>query len=435
MQQDRLRSILIVEDEGIVAADLRAMVADMGYDAYAVCSSGAEALARAAEKAPDLALMDISIKGPMDGVETAALLRERFGTAIVFLTAFAYGSASERIHQSEPHAYLVKPVTSAALRSTIELSLHRHELERRLRNREQELSRNNVQLSTLLDHIQSGVLVEDERRRIQHANRELCSIFDAGDHPQDLKGTDGGELTQRVKDRFSQPEQFVAGIDRLLQARRRVSNELVALADGRVFERDYVPMISGGVYRGQLWAYRDVTEREQDREALEQSSKHNRRMAMIDELTGLHNRRGFLLVGEHFLQAARREDRPTVLFFFDLDGLKKINDVLGHDMGDQALRDMAAMLKKTFRTSDILGRLGGDEFVVLASMDAGHMALTSNRLRKRLAAFNAQGERSYALETSIGAVMRTSEETLDKLLARGDEAMYREKRAEKVASG
>jgi CheY-like chemotaxis protein len=162
-----LRSILIVEDERIVAADLQAMLIDMGYDAYAIASSGAEAIAHATARAPDLALMDINIKGPMDGVETAALLRERSGTAIVFLTAFAYDSTAERVEDSEPYAYLVKPVTSPALKSTIELSLHRHDLERRLHHREQELSRNNVQLSTLIDHIQSGVLVEDEHRRMR----------------------------------------------------------------------------------------------------------------------------------------------------------------------------------------------------------------------------------------------------------------------------
>lgn len=226
----QLRPILIVEDERIVAADLQEMLNDLGYVAYAVAASGAEALARAAEKVPDLALMDIHIKGPMDGVETAALLRERFGTAIVFLTAFADDSTIERVKQSEPYGYLVKPVTPAALKSTIELSLHRHDLDRRLRNREQELARNNVQMSTLIAHIQTGVLVEDERRCIQHANRELCSIFDAGDNPHELTGADGAELVQRVKGRFAEPEQFVAGIDRLLLAREQVSKELVELA-------------------------------------------------------------------------------------------------------------------------------------------------------------------------------------------------------------
>jgi diguanylate cyclase (GGDEF)-like protein len=290
-------------------------------------------------------------------------------------------------------------------------------------------------MSTLIDHIQTGVLVEDEVRRIQHANRELCSIFNVGDSPRDLMGTDGGELTQRVKGRFAQPDQFVAGIDRLLQTRERVSNELVGLADGRVFERDYVPMLRDGVYHGQLWAYRDVSERERDRVALEQSSVRNRRISMNDELTGLHNRRGFHLAAEQYLKTARRENRKTVLFFFDLNGLKIINDTLGHDMGDQAISDVATILKKTFRDSDILGRLGGDEFVVLASMDPGHVALTNIRLRERMTAFNADGGRAYPLDTSIGAVVHTSEETLEELLIRADAAMYLDKRAGKEAGG
>ena len=410
------------------------MLIEMGYDAYAVAISGDEALTRAAEHAPDLALMDINIRGPMNGVETAALLRRRFGTAIVYLTAFAYDSIANRLQQSEPHAYLVKPVTSAALKSTIELSLYRHDLERRLRNREQELSRNNVFMSTMIEHIQTGVLVEDEGRRIQYANRLYCSAFGAAGNPRDLKDTDGMALTQRIKELFADPERFVAGIDRLLHSRKPVSNELLALADGRVFERDYVPMFSDGIYRGQLWSYRDVSERELARGVLEESSLRNRRISMNDELTALHNRRGFHLAAEQYLKTAWRADRQTVLFFLDINGLKTINDTLGHSVGDQALCDVADILKNTFRDSDILGRLGGDEFVVLASMHLGHEALTS-RLRERMAQFNANGGRPYRLDASIGAVVHTAGETLDEILIRADTAMYLEKRSGKVASG
>jgi diguanylate cyclase (GGDEF)-like protein len=422
-----LRSILIVEDELVVAADLRGMLGDMGYDAYAVAASGAEALAHAAKKAPDLALMDIHIKGSLDGVETAALLRERFGTAIVFLTGFADDSTIERVKQSGPYGYLVKPVTLAALKSTIALSLHRHDLDRRHRNQEQELARNNVQMSTLIDHIQTGVLVEDESRCVQHANRELCSIFGACNDPHELIGADGAELAQRVKNRFAEPEQFIAEIDRLLQGHERVSNELVELADGRVFERDYVPMLGDGVYRGQLWTYRDVSERERERQILEQNVARNHQLSVIDELTGLHNRRGFHVVGEHHLKIARRADQQIVMFFFDLDGLKRINDRFGHATGDEAICDMARILKQTFRESDVLVRLGGDEFVVLASMPLADITVARMRLSKRMEAFNAQDGRAYKLETSIGAVVHTPDETLDDLLTRADAAMYLEK--------
>ena len=89
----------------------------------------------AAEKRPDLVLMDIRIKGQRDGIETAAILRERFGVPIVYLTAHADGDAVARAEKTEPYGYLIKPVRADELRSTIEIALYKHEMERRLRER------------------------------------------------------------------------------------------------------------------------------------------------------------------------------------------------------------------------------------------------------------------------------------------------------------
>ena len=89
MPAARVHSVLIVEDERIVAKDLQQTLNDMGYDAFAIASSADEALMRASEKCPDVVLMDIRIKGQRDGIETASLLRDRFGVPIVYLTAHA----------------------------------------------------------------------------------------------------------------------------------------------------------------------------------------------------------------------------------------------------------------------------------------------------------------------------------------------------------
>jgi len=121
--------ILIVEDEGIVAADLQQVLNGLGYNAFAVASSGAEAVACAQEIRPDIALMDIRIAGLLDGIETAAQLRETFGTAIIFLTAHADDLTFERAKHSDPDGYLLKPVSVSALKATIELTAHRHRMD------------------------------------------------------------------------------------------------------------------------------------------------------------------------------------------------------------------------------------------------------------------------------------------------------------------
>ena len=112
-------SVLIVEDEAIVAEDLRQTLIEQGFDAFAVASSGEEALARAAARRPDVVLMDIRIQGPLDGIAVAAALRERFGMPIIFLTAHADESTLERAKSTEPFGYLIKPVKSTELKISI----------------------------------------------------------------------------------------------------------------------------------------------------------------------------------------------------------------------------------------------------------------------------------------------------------------------------
>ena len=89
-----------------------------------------------------------------------------------------------------------------------------------------------------------------------------------------------------------------------------------------------------------------------------------RQLSMTDELTGVYNRRGFFLLANQQLKIAKRTQMSCCLLFADLDGLKKINDSLGHEIGDRILAEAAYILKQTFRDSDIVARLGGDEFVI-----------------------------------------------------------------------
>ncbi len=120
-------AVLIVEDESIVANDLQATLAALGFDAFAIAASAEEAMARAGERRPDVALVDVRIKGRLDGIKTAQLLRERFGIPIVYLTAHTDDATVERALKTRPYGYLLKPVKVPELRSAIESALRRPE--------------------------------------------------------------------------------------------------------------------------------------------------------------------------------------------------------------------------------------------------------------------------------------------------------------------
>ncbi len=169
---------------------------------------------------------------------------------------------------------------------------------------------------------------------------------------------------------------------------------------------------------------RDISERKRMEEKL-----HT--MSLTDELTGLYNRRGFFNLAQQQMKIAERTKKDMLLFFADLDKMKQINDTLGHQEGDKALVEAAAVLKEVFRESDIIGRMGGDEFAILAidTTDETREVLM-NRLHDTLDDYNMPEGRSYHLALSIGIAHYKPEtpSTLDKLMAQADALMYEEKR-------
>ena len=157
-------------------------------------------------------------------------------------------------------------------------------------------------------------------------------------------------------------------------------------------------------------------------------------ISITDELTGLYNRRGFLMLARKQLELAARMNNTMWLIYMDVDDMKWINDNLGHREGDSALSETANIIKQTFRESDILARIGGDEFAVVASEDskAGADGMLS-RILTELANFNAKENRAYQLSVSIGAVLCAARPDCDisMLLTKADKLMYEQKLARK----
>jgi diguanylate cyclase (GGDEF)-like protein len=164
-----------------------------------------------------------------------------------------------------------------------------------------------------------------------------------------------------------------------------------------------------------------------------------RHLATEDPLTGLANRRGFEPLAQHELLVAARTRRAVALLFVDLDGLKQVNDVLGHSVGDAMIVEASEVLKETIRVSDLAARIGGDEFCVLLigdpDLDADRVV---ERVRECEAEHNARRGRSYRLSLSIGVSrLETGRNavTLEELMDAADELMYADKRKRREAAG
>ena len=161
--------ILIVEDEAIVAEDIRNTLQNLGYTISAVVSSGEESITKIEEDEPDLVLMDIVLKGAMDGIEAASQIHFRFNIPVVYLTAFTDKKTIERAKLTEPFGYIVKPFEDRELHSTVEMALYKHKMESKLKESES-------WLSTILSSIGDAVIVTDAEGDIQFVNDVACYL-------------------------------------------------------------------------------------------------------------------------------------------------------------------------------------------------------------------------------------------------------------------
>ena len=277
---------------------------------------------------------------------------------------------------------------------------------------------------TLVNSLTDAVLVLDPERRIAALNPSATRLL----------GT-GMTLGQTI--------------DQLLHQ----YPELVAVCRGTGDQEAEIPMRPGlfGPPQEALWfnvrvteirdgrgrdagcvvVLRDITERRQMVETI-------RTLSLTDELTGLLNRRGFTTLAEQQMRTSIRTRNRIWLLFADLDGLKEINDRLGHEAGDRALCEIARLLRTgSFREADLVARLGGDEFAILAteiSRTDGDtvMKRVDNALRRA----NEMPGREYVLSMSVGVAMFDPErpQTLDELIAEADRRMYEAKNSQRTTA-
>lgn len=244
------------------------------------------------------------------------------------------------------------------------------------------------------------ILGYDEKELVGQSIGKVC-----GDEPA------GCRLIEQVREQGS-----VQNIETVCRTKTGVG--FPAISSGSVIKD------RRGQILGIICVTRDITDRKHMEEEL-------RALSLRDELTGLYNRRGFMVLSEHKQLVSKREGKEMLLIYVDVDGLKSINDTYGHAEGDAALVATARILKETFRSSDIIARLGGDEFVILVAEASGTCSEpVKTRLEDKIRSGTAKEAFPFALSLSLGIICcdPKSKCSIEELLAKADQAMYAHKR-------
>ncbi|HEX4460919.1 MAG TPA: diguanylate cyclase [Polyangia bacterium] len=283
----------------------------------------------------------------------------------------------------------------------------------------QQLRETEAQTTALLENGVDAVWAVDRELRVTARNRRFAAIAQAAGVLVDGKRD---EVGLSLADHAAWREPY----ERALEGERitiEVSHELRGHV--RHFMVSFGPILVDGKVTGVAAFAKDITTRKRAELKLQQRAETLHYLAVVDQLTHLYNRRGFLELGGALLRDARAASQTVTILFADLDGLKPLNDQLGHAAGDAAICAGGEALAESVRKSDLVARLGGDEFVVLAVGIEDETVLLE-RIEKKLA--------DKKIRMSIGVAKDEpgdESRSLEQLMERADAAMYDEKMARK----
>jgi diguanylate cyclase (GGDEF)-like protein/PAS domain S-box-containing protein len=414
MEQER---ILIVEDERIIALDLKRRLERFGYTVVGMASDAESGIEMTTETLPDLVLMDIMLQNGSDGVEAATIIREKHRIPVVFLTAYADDTTIQRAKRAEPVGYVLKPFKERELLTTIDIGLYKSRVER-------ELLRQERLFSSILRSAGDGIIATDAEGCIKFMNPVAETL--TGWREDEAVGQNVNQVAAVVSEATNETVLIPTG--------ESGADSLGSPQGARVFEgvaiRNKVGAtihIEGTVteirserdeFEGLTIAFHDITDIKRLNETVSYQASH-------DALTWLINRDEFAARLEPIARETEKSDRSHTFLFVDIDQFKVINDVCGHRAGDELLTQTADEIERAVTPDHILARMGGDQFgVILKDTDITEGEQIARSVVDTLNRRFVWEQKTFNVTASVGAApISSGNSSVNDILAAGDDAM------------
>ena len=413
------KQILIVEDDELVAEHCSIILQAMGYEVTASVASGKEAISIVTKTPPDLALVDISLEGKMDGVEVSKIIVEQYDVPTIFMSASSDEKLFSRAKKNDPLAFLIKPIERRQMELTVDLAFTQIAIKQKLKESEAHFSQ-----AQEIGNI--GSWSWDIVKDVLYWTDQIYRMF--GLEPQEFGATYDSFLHHihpDDRDKVNDSVNRALAGDGTYEVQHRIIQKNGK--EREVIERGDVIFNKKGEAIFMHGTVHDITQ-------LRKTQKLVEHMAYYDSVTGLPNRHMFFDRLQQSLALQRREDKTFAVLALDLDGFKQVNDTYGHQMGDRVLKEVAQRVHGSLRDVDIVARTGGDEF--LAILWGIKQVENAGKVAKKLVAVcaepfhiqNAKIKISCSIGVSICPDHGANEDVLIKL---ADEAMYDAKHAGK----
>ncbi len=425
-------NILIVEDEAITSMHLQNSLRRLGYAVVGVTDSGDDAVRMAAERCPDLVLMDIGLRGELDGISAASRIHSVCHLPVVFLTAHADKATLERAKQSQPFGYLTKPFQESSLQATVEMALNKFKMEHLLRESE-------ARYHAVVDQIADGVLLVE---------LNTLKILDANTAVQDMLNLPTGGYADLALESVlpGSPDEFVDLARRVARyGQFQMGERQFRRKDGTLLDVDLrASLVHYSQQEVLCIVLHDITDiKRADKDLLrsyeqlrvrlseiEELHTELRESAIRDPLTGLFNRRYLYELIQIEISRAAREGYAISFVMVDIDFFKDINDTYGHSAGDRLLQAIGAKLRNFCRLDDLVFRFGGDEFLlVLYKTTLDEAQKRTEQLLVEVEQVRIQFE-EHTLNVTISAGIATyanNNQSIDVMIRQADQALYRAK--------
>ena len=434
-------NILIVEDENIIANDIKRALEKFGYNVIDIVRSGEAAIQTAKKTNPDLVLADIKLDGDLDGIDITGVIQKEYNIPVILITAYSNRRMIDEAKLTAPYGYLTKPYEDKDLYSSIEMAFYKSRLDKTLKEAKYKIEK-------LHDVAIELATCESEKCIFQETENALESIFGISDVAFFRKEKNHLVLkTKKHLDLFKTRYKITEGI-----AGKVFNSDNVCIyshqSEFSEFEpawEDIESVIGCRIGDEDIFLAVSHNERAFNKELAEILSilfKHTngtlkrikyenllKKKAVIDPLTNVYNRLYYDQAIKYEMKLSKRYKYNIGFIVVDINNLKKINDEHGHNLGDKALKFVASLLVSQARDSDNVIRSGGDEFLLMLPQTGEEVEIVEKRMRSALISYNKKSKLPFPVTFAIGSAFWNIEmnKTIEEIIKEADNKMYADK--------